>query len=104
MWGFDEQLIVCNIFLYVLMSAASAPCIVFQQKMEEVCLEKEELLKSMELLQKERDELLEERDRIQKEYEQEIENTAQLRKEVQVRAGCLFFLPLVKVGGTFNMY
>ncbi|XP_017327013.1 tax1-binding protein 1 homolog B isoform X3 [Ictalurus punctatus] len=54
-----------------------------EQKMEEVCLEKEELLKSMELLQKERDELLEERDRIQKEYEQEIENTVQLRKEVQ---------------------
>lgn len=86
------------------MSTAFAPCIVFQQKMEEVRLEKEELLKSMELLQKERDELLVERDRIQKEYEQERENTAQLRKEVQVRAGGLLSLPLVKAGGTFNMY
>lgn len=80
---------MCNIFLLLLMSALFAPYIVFQQKMEEVRLEKEELLKSMELLQKERDELLEERERIQKEYEQERENTAQLRKEVQVRAGDL---------------
>lgn len=53
-------------------------------------MEKEELLKSMELLQKERDELVEERDRIRKEYEQERENNAQLKKEVQVRAGDLF--------------
>lgn len=57
---------------------------VSKQKMEEVRLEKEELLKSMEHLQQERDELLKERDRLQKEYEQERENGTQLRREVQV--------------------
>lgn len=71
--------------------------------MEEVRLEKDELLKSMALLQKERDEALEERDRIQKEYEQERESNVQLKKDVQVRADGLF-LPLVKVAGMFNMY
>ncbi|XP_058255811.1 tax1-binding protein 1 homolog B isoform X2 [Hemibagrus wyckioides] len=54
-----------------------------EQKMEEVRLEKDELLKSMALLQKERDEALEERDRIQKEYEQERESNVQLKKDVQ---------------------
>lgn len=72
--------------------------------MEEVRLEKDELLKSMALLQKERDEALEEKDRIQKEYEQERENSVQLKKEMQVRAYGLFSLHHFKVGGMFNMY
>ncbi|XP_072535502.1 tax1-binding protein 1 homolog B isoform X2 [Salminus brasiliensis] len=54
-----------------------------EQKMEEVRMEKEELLKSMNLLQQEKDELLKEKDRLQKEYEQEQECSAQLRREVQ---------------------
>ncbi|XP_062848447.1 tax1-binding protein 1 homolog B isoform X2 [Trichomycterus rosablanca] len=54
-----------------------------EQKMEEVLLEKDELLKSMDLLQRERDELLEQRDVLQKQWEQEQESSAQLRKEVQ---------------------
>ncbi|XP_060726479.1 tax1-binding protein 1 homolog B isoform X5 [Tachysurus vachellii] len=54
-----------------------------EQKMEEVRLEKDELLKSLALLQKERDEALEEKDSIQKEYEQERESSVQLKKEMQ---------------------
>ncbi|XP_035387064.1 tax1-binding protein 1 homolog B isoform X2 [Electrophorus electricus] len=54
-----------------------------EQKMEEVRVEKEQLLKSLALLQKEKEELMEERDRLQKECEQERESSAQLRREVQ---------------------
>ncbi len=57
----------------------------FQQKMEQIRLEKKEILENMDLLQKERDELIDEKNRLQKDYEQEQESSAQLRKDVQVR-------------------
>lgn len=56
----------------------------WQQKVEEVQREKDELLKNMALLQQEKEELEAEKESLQKACEQEKENCAQLRRENQV--------------------
>lgn len=48
-------------------------------------MEKDELLKTVELLQKERDELLEQKETLQKDLQQEQESIRSIRKEAQVR-------------------
>ncbi|XP_028836805.1 tax1-binding protein 1 homolog B isoform X3 [Denticeps clupeoides] len=58
-----------------------------EQKMEELCQEKEEVVKAMELVQKENAQLVEEKERLLKEYEQEHESSTQLRREIQELQG-----------------
>lgn len=55
-----------------------------QQKVEEAQREKDELLKSMALIQQEKEQLDAEKESLQKEFEQEKETCAQLRREIQV--------------------
>ncbi|XP_055760320.1 tax1-binding protein 1 homolog B isoform X2 [Salvelinus fontinalis] len=60
-----------------------------EQKMEEAHREKEELVRTMSLLQNEKEQLEEEKGRLHKECEQEKEKFAQLRRETQeVQVSC----------------
>ncbi|KAK9513672.1 hypothetical protein VZT92_027187 [Zoarces viviparus] len=78
----DELLTVedeCNSDILVVTTKAGY----FEQKMEEAQREKEELVKSMALLQHEKEQLEAEKESLQKECEQEKETCAQLRRESQ---------------------
>ena len=62
-------------------------CLSVQQKVEEAQREKDELVKSMALLQQEKEQLEAEKESLQKECEQEKETCTQLRRENQVSRG-----------------
>uniref|UniRef100_A0A3B5MRW2 Tax1 (human T-cell leukemia virus type I) binding protein 1b n=1 Tax=Xiphophorus couchianus TaxID=32473 RepID=A0A3B5MRW2_9TELE len=78
----DELLTVedeCNSDILVVTTKAG----LLEQKVEEAQREKDELLKSMALIQQEKEQLDAEKESLQKEFEQEKETCAQLRREIQ---------------------
>ncbi|XP_054903745.1 tax1-binding protein 1 homolog B isoform X1 [Poeciliopsis prolifica] len=78
----DELLTVedeCNSDILVVTTKAG----LLEQKVEEAQREKDELLKSLALIQQEKEQLDAEKESLQKEFEQEKETCAQLRREIQ---------------------